>query len=92
MTETRVGSQTIRYDRDATAAVYRTLERGSAKECGCIFCKNFAAQRDPGLSGISKRCLINRALIQTRKLSVRVWSGWGKLQPSCSCVSRCTAV
>jgi hypothetical protein len=46
MTETQVGSQTIRYDRDATAAVYRTLEHSSAEECGCIFCKNFAAQRD----------------------------------------------
>ena len=45
MTEMRVGDQTIRYDRDATASVYRTLERGSTEECGCIFCKNFMAQR-----------------------------------------------
>jgi len=41
MTEMRVGDQTIRYDRDATASVYRTLERGSTEECGCIFCQNF---------------------------------------------------
>ena len=46
MTEMRVGDQTIRYDRDATAAVYRTLEHGFAEGCGCIFCKNFAAQRN----------------------------------------------
>lgn len=45
MTETRIGDQTIQYDRDATAAVYGSLERGGAEECGCVFCKNFAAQR-----------------------------------------------
>jgi hypothetical protein len=46
MQEMRVGDQTIRYDRAATAAAYRTVKRGFAEECGCIFCKNFAAQRD----------------------------------------------
>jgi hypothetical protein len=46
MTEMRVGDQTIRYDRDATAAVYGTLEHGDAEECGCTFCKNFAVQRE----------------------------------------------
>jgi hypothetical protein len=46
MTEMRVGDQTILYDRDATAAAYRTLEHGFAEKCGCLFCKNFAAQRN----------------------------------------------
>ena len=46
MTEMRVGDQIIRYDRDATAAVYGTLEHGDAEECGCTFCKNFAVQRE----------------------------------------------
>ncbi len=46
MTEMRIGDRTIRYDRDATAAVYACLEGGFAEACGCIFCKNFAAQRD----------------------------------------------
>ena len=46
MTEMRIGDQTIRCDRDATAAAYGSLEHGYAKKCGCIFCKNFAAQRD----------------------------------------------
>jgi hypothetical protein len=46
MTEMRIGDQTIRYDRDATGAVYGSLEDGFAEECGCIFCKNFAAQRN----------------------------------------------
>ncbi len=46
MTEIRVGDQTIRYDREATTAVYGRLGHGFAEECGCIFCRNFAAQRD----------------------------------------------
>ena len=46
MTEMQIGDQTIRYDRDATAAVYGTLEHGFAEQCGCIFCKNFAVQRN----------------------------------------------
>jgi hypothetical protein len=45
-TEARIGDQTIRYDRDATAAIYGSLEHGFAEECGCLFCKNFAAQRN----------------------------------------------
>ena len=46
MAEMRVGDQTFRYDRDRTAAVYRTLEHGFSEKCDCIFCKNFAAQRN----------------------------------------------
>jgi hypothetical protein len=46
MTEMRIGDQTIRCDRNATAEVYGSLEHGFAEECGCIFCKNFAAQRN----------------------------------------------
>ena len=45
MTELRIGDQTVRYDRDATAAIYGTLEHGFAEECGCLFCRNFARQR-----------------------------------------------
>ena len=46
MTEIQIGDQTIRYDRDATAVVYASLEHGFAEKCGCVFCKNFAAQRN----------------------------------------------
>jgi hypothetical protein len=46
MTEMQICDQTVRYDRDATAAVYGTLEHGGAEECGCVFCKNFTVQRD----------------------------------------------
>jgi hypothetical protein len=45
MTEMQIGDQAIRYDRDATVAAYQTPEQGFAEKCGCIFCKNFAAQR-----------------------------------------------
>jgi hypothetical protein len=46
MTEMQAGDQTIRYDRDATVAIYGTMEGGYAEKCGCVFCKNFAAQRN----------------------------------------------
>ena len=46
MTEIRIGDQTIRYDREATSALYGTIERGGAEECGCLFCRNFAARRN----------------------------------------------
>ena len=45
-TELCVGQQKVRFDRDATAALYRdTITAPNADECGCISCKNFAAQR-----------------------------------------------
>ena len=47
MTEARVlGDQTVRYDREATAAIYGSLEHGFAEKCGCMFGRNFAIQRD----------------------------------------------
>jgi len=45
-TELQIGDQLIQYDREATAAIYDTLTTGGAEKCGCIACKNFAAQRD----------------------------------------------
>src|ERR1700719_332108 len=46
MTEIQIGDQTIRYDREATAAVYASGEHGFAEKCGRIFCENVAAQRN----------------------------------------------
>jgi len=46
MTELQVGDQTIRFDREATIVAYGSLEHGFAEKCGCLFCKNFAAQRN----------------------------------------------
>lgn len=40
------GQQRIRFDREATAALYRdTITVAGAERCTCISCKNFAAQR-----------------------------------------------
>ena len=46
MTEMRVGDQTIRYDRAATAAIYANLKGGWAEDCRCVGCRNLMAQRD----------------------------------------------
>ena len=42
----RVGDPAIRYDRRRTQHVYRGVKTGDADEYGCIYCRNFAAQRD----------------------------------------------
>jgi hypothetical protein len=41
------GQQRIRFDREATAALYRDkITVPGTERCTCISCKNFAAQRD----------------------------------------------
>jgi hypothetical protein len=66
LTEMQIGDQTIRYDRDATAAVYNNLEHGFAEECGCIFCRNIAAQRD-SVYPASFKALLERLGIDPNK-------------------------
>jgi hypothetical protein len=46
MEELRLGDQIARYDRDATVAAYALMPSGGAERCGCVHCRNFAAQRD----------------------------------------------
>jgi hypothetical protein len=46
MTEMTVGGQTVRYDPEATAAIYARLRNGWAEDCGCAGCRNLLAQRD----------------------------------------------
>jgi hypothetical protein len=46
MTEMTVGDQTIRYDPEATAAIYAKLRNGWAEDCGCVGCRNLLVQRD----------------------------------------------
>src|SRR5580704_8556278 len=46
MTEMQLGDQVIRYDREATAAIYTTLPCGWADSCKCVGCRNLMAQRD----------------------------------------------
>jgi hypothetical protein len=44
--ELYVGEQRIRFDRDATAVLYRdTITTPGADRCTCVSCKNFAARR-----------------------------------------------
>lgn len=44
--ELSAGQQKIRFDREATVALYRdTITVPGADRCSCISCKNFAAQR-----------------------------------------------
>ena len=41
-----VGRQKIRFDREATIELYRrTVTMPGADKCGCLFCRNFAKQR-----------------------------------------------
>ena len=44
--EMQIGDQVIRYDREATAAIYANMKSGWAEPCGCKGCKNLIAQRD----------------------------------------------
>ena len=46
MTEMQLGDQIIRYDREATAAIYASLPGGWADRCNCVGCRNLMAQRD----------------------------------------------
>jgi hypothetical protein len=42
----QLGSQTVKFDREATAALYRdAITTAGANDCNCAYCKNFAAQR-----------------------------------------------
>lgn len=45
MEEFRLGDQVICYDRGATATAYDAVASGDADRCGCVYCRNFAAQR-----------------------------------------------
>lgn len=46
MTELQAGDQTIQFDGERTRAIYGAIPCGGADECDCLFCKNFAAQRN----------------------------------------------
>lgn len=46
MTELRIGDQLIRFDREATASAYSQIKENMTDQCGCVECRNFAAQRN----------------------------------------------
>jgi hypothetical protein len=45
MEQIRLGDQIIRYDRERTVNAYSAIKSGDCEECGCLNCRNFAAQR-----------------------------------------------
>jgi hypothetical protein len=74
MTEMRVGDQIIRYDREATAAIYASLRHGWAEDCGCVGCRNLLAQRDL-IYPASFRELLHRLGIDPNKEAEAVADG-----------------
>jgi hypothetical protein len=71
ITEMRVGDQTVRYDREATAAIYASLRNGWAEGCGC---GNLMAQRDV-IYPASFRELLNQLGIDPNKEAEAVADG-----------------
>jgi hypothetical protein len=45
MVQLQAGDQTIRFDREKTRMAYSAMQTGDAERCGCLHCRNFAAQR-----------------------------------------------
>src|SRR5260370_38578001 len=74
MTEMQVGDQTVRYDREATSAIYAILRSGWAENCGCVGCRNLAAQRDV-IYPASFRELLNQLGIDPNKEGEAVADG-----------------
>jgi len=74
MTEMTVGAQTVRYDPEATAAIYATLRNGWAEDCGCVGCRNLLAQRDE-VYPAAFRELLQRLGIDSNKESEAVADG-----------------
>jgi hypothetical protein len=45
MDELQLGNQLIRHDPAQTRKAYSAMKGGGAERCGCLYCRNFAAQR-----------------------------------------------
>ncbi|MGA8273284.1 MAG: hypothetical protein WB919_17110 [Candidatus Sulfotelmatobacter sp.] len=45
MEQIHLGDQIIRHDDSRTRAAYVAMKSGSPERCGCVYCRNFAAQR-----------------------------------------------
>ena len=46
MEQIHLGDQIIRYDAQETRKAYAAMNSGSPERCGCVYCRNFVAQRD----------------------------------------------
>ena len=45
MEQISLGDQVVCYDSVRTRAAYAAMKNGSAERCGCLYCRNFLAQR-----------------------------------------------
>jgi hypothetical protein len=45
MQQIQRGDQTVNFDREKTIRAYSAMQTGDAERCGCLYCRNFAAQR-----------------------------------------------
>lgn len=63
-----LGRQKILFDREATVDLYRqTITVAGADACGCIYCKNFAAQRQNVFPAEFRRLLEGLGIDPTRE-------------------------
>src|SRR5579871_4422932 len=74
MLEAQFGDQTIRYDREATSAIYASMPGGWAEGCGCVGCRNLMPQRDV-IYPAPFRELLDRLGIDSNKESEAVADG-----------------
>lgn len=74
MTEVRIGDQIIRFDREATIAIYANEKNGWAEDCLCAGCQNLMAQREYAYP-IPFLDLLNRLGIEPAKEAETVANG-----------------
>src|SRR5262245_24026194 len=67
MTEITIGDQTVRYDREATFAIYERLRNGWAEDCGCVRCRNLLAQRDEVYPPAFRELLVRLGIDPTKE-------------------------
>ncbi len=63
-----IGQQKILFDRDATVGLYReTIKVAGSESCDCIYCKNFAAQKQSVFPAEFLNLLGNLGIDSTRE-------------------------
>lgn len=67
MVELSIGDQLIRYDADETRKIYEGIPRGDADECGCLPCRNYAAQRGSALPDSFKALLTELGVDESKE-------------------------
>jgi|ERR1700694_3503281 len=85
MDQIQAGDQVVRFDTELTRQAYASLKDGDAERCGCVYCRNFAAQRETVYPEIFRR-LLDQIGIDFKKegevyecgadVLLRVYGGW----------------